>query len=343
MAASFQYLRYQTTPIIPNGGTYDGWKADALAAPAITFGGSKYVLTCSAWQISTASWSTLFFSSTDLVTWTYMTGSIRTPATGYLLGNGSVIYWSGKYWFVYTDADFSITNGILDYSTDPTLQSGNWTNVSTNVGGVEVNDPGIVLNPYNNKLEIWYVDGSRVPSYMDSPDGSAWTVQGQSLTSPPTWLTGATGEAHAFYLHPDGARYLVMDTGFSSEYTTARLKALFTSAARDTTWTSLGSCLGPAIFSPVAGDSTFGWESYQVFDGMVFGPVEGPNGLGYYQVYAGGDNSSTTNATDSGIGLAFAGAPAPPPPTGVEPWFLERRNFSAGMQRRFGGGMQSCH
>lgn len=294
-----QFQRFRSTPVIAKGTNYDGtWQADALAAPSVCWTGSQYVLTCSAWKSSASKWASLFFTSPDLETWTYVTGS-RLGGSVYLLGNAGIAWWGSKYWFVYQNTG---GGGVvtIDYSTDLLT----WTNAGAAPAGLlALNDPAPVVSLSGSKLEIWGINGSRNPQMWDSPDGTTWTDQGEQMTQPGwTGAAGVTpwGEHHAFYYL--GARYLLSDIGGTG----GRLRAMFKSPNANTTWdTPVGSCFGPDPFTS--------WESAQVFDGSaIVADRSDGRGTAFWMVYAGGDNTSTTDDTNSSIGLAWMTAPSAP-------------------------------
>ncbi len=280
-------MRIQTTPVIAKGGTYNGVVADALAAPSVCWDGTRFVLTCSMWNTATSKWSSIFFTSTDLATWSYVSGSIRTPAT-YLLGNGGIAWFGGQYWFVYENDD---TFAHVDTSTD--LLS--WTNQFNPLGGSKP-DPAPVVNPTSGKLEIWYRSIARDVYYLDSPDGTTWTDRGAVFTGG-SWTAGTLGEAHAYY-PGDGYRYLLFDVSPDGG---GRLRGQVRASATGVpaSWDhQYGTVLGPDPFNA--------WEAAQVFDGSAIAADRGDGrGLKSWIVYAGGTNTSGTDATDSGIGIAY--------------------------------------
>ncbi len=282
-----QFVRIQTTPVIAKGGTYNGVVADALAAPSVCWDGTRFVLTCSMWNIATSKWSSIFFTSTDLATWSYVSGSIRTPAT-YLLGNGGIAWFASKYWFVYENDD---TTAHIDTSTD--LLS--WTNQFNPLGG-SMPDPAPVVNPETSKLEVWFRDTGRVVHYWDSPDGTTWTDRGSVFTAG-SWTNGSLGEAHVYY-PGDGYRYLLFDVdpdGGGRMRGQVRASATGVPASWDHQY---GTVLG--------NDPLNAWEAAQVFDGSAIAADRGDGrGLKAWIVYAGGTNTSGTDATDSGIGIAY--------------------------------------
>ncbi len=300
-----QFKRLQSTPVLAKGSTYDGWTADAIASPSACWDGSQYVMAVSMWSIANSQWSSAFFTSSDLVTWSYVSGSNRPPTgSNYILGNGAIVWWQSKYWYAYTayPSGMGTYATVLDHSTDLLT----WTNVSTSVTGGG-GDPRLVVNPTSGNLELWSINSSREVIFADSPDGSTWTSHGVYLTSP-AWNndTSYFGSSGVFY-DADGTRYCMPDILSGSSYGGPRMKALFASPGLNITWTTNGTCLGPNEFNA--------WESQQVFDNGTLvqsGPWDRSDGRGpqLWMLYAGGDNVSPTDNTDSSIGLAFA-APAP--------------------------------
>ncbi len=293
---AFEFARIQNTPVLAKGGTYNSVVADALAAPSATWDGTRFVMTASIWNIANSKWYSIFLTSPDLITWTYVANSLRSPAgSDYILGNGSILWWGSKYYFAYShyvlSGSFTVT---LDYSTD--LLS--WTNVADPLYS-GVTDPGLNLGPTGN-IELWSGGGGGTDTHFaDSPDGTNWTDHG-IYHSAPAWSTGGYGEAHAFCV--TGARWLVSDVAAEL----GRLRALYKSTGFNTVWTNQGTCLGAS--------SVNAWEGAQVFDGAIVGAFDLGNGLGtkLWLLYAGGDNRSLADNTNSSVGLAYLDVPAVP-------------------------------
>src|SRR4051812_34058398 len=100
---SIAFTRLQSTPVLAKGGTYGGIQADALAAPAVCWDGTRWVMTVSIWNVAGQKWHSIFLTASDLAgTWSYVASSLRTPGgTDYILGNGGLAWFGGKYWFAY--------------------------------------------------------------------------------------------------------------------------------------------------------------------------------------------------------------------------------------------------
>ncbi len=291
---AFQFKRIQTTPVLTKGSTYDGILADAIAAPGACWDGTRYAMTASIWNIATSLWSSIFLTSPDLSTWTYVSGSIRTPSS-YLLGDGGLAWFGGKYWFVYLNDGVGLA---LDHSTDLLT----WTNVPT-VPWTDKADPKINIGP-TGKLELWAIS-TGVPRHVyfaDSPDGVTWTDNGIYLNSPVWNATDAILGAPSALVY-GGVRYLVTDIA-SQNSTFGRMRALFQSPGLNTTWTSFGTGLGASVLNA--------WEKIQVFDGAMLGPFDRGDGRGlkFWLLYAGGDNNGAGDNTNSSIGLAYMDLPA---------------------------------
>lgn len=292
-----QFVRAQTTPVIAKGATYDGVFADALAAIAYCWDGTRFVATVSVWNTAAGKWYSIFLTSADLVTWAYVTGSLRSPSGGnVILGNGGIAWFGGKYWFAYNEYG-GAADVLISHSTDLLT----WTDLGAIVPrttGEDASqyDPHLVVNPYSGLLECWFVGSNNRKVLMaDSPDGSTWTARG-------VFLDGALpfdqdfGEPSAFY-PGDGSRCLICDGGVDSGH---RHTFLFRSAARDTTWVVGGSINGPSTVNA--------WENVQTFDGACDAVYDLGDGPRVYMLYAGSDVVSATDNTDSSIGLAYHAA-----------------------------------
>lgn len=292
---SASFTRSSTTPNLTKGGTYNAWVADALAAPTVCFDGTKWVLSVSFWSIANAKWASGFFTSTDnMATWTYVANSLWVPeGTDYILGNAGLEYFAGKYWFAYNHYPASTGAGPgvivgLAHSTDLLT----WTIVAdphlTDAADLEFS-----INPYNGRLELWYIKASDRSCWMqDSPDGITWTSQGQMLATP-TWANFNFGEPSVFYYR--GERYLLVDC--STTANAYRYLAMLKSPNRDTTWELMGTAL------PVSANT---WETGQVFDAAAFmANLNDGRGTIPRLLYAGSDTHSSTDNTNSSIGLAY--------------------------------------
>jgi hypothetical protein len=291
-----QFQRHQSTPVLAKGGTYDGWTADALAAPSVCWDGTQFVMTVSFWSIANAKWASGFFTSPDLVTWTYVTGSLRAPqGSDYILGNAGLAWWNGKYWFAYNHYPGGANGVAIQTSTDLI----NWTTVYDflpSPAGNEYNaDPSLSVNAPSGALELWSLDGSRNTclTTTSDPTGVTWSSSAVMHTKP-AWAPTDYGEPDAFY-GADGTRYLTFD--FASE-SGRRGIGQAASAGQDTSWTTYGSVLGMAALNA--------WEAVNIFDSSNVG-VFSLNGRGAvrWMVYAGSDTVAATDNTNSSIGLAW--------------------------------------
>ena len=226
-----------TTPVLAKGGVYNGWTADALAAPAVCYDGSRFVMTVSFWSIANSKWASGFFISPDMQTWTYVANSLQAPTgSDYILGNSGLVWWNGKYWWGYSHypSGGGATTTVIATSTDLL----NWTIVSTPASGF---DPNLCVNPSSGNLELWYMDTSRQVQMSNSPDGVTWTSHGVFLVS--NGYGSQFGEPSVFYV--GGIRYLTVDVGgipgvSPSPSPTARFIALLASPAQNTIWEGSG-------------------------------------------------------------------------------------------------------
>jgi hypothetical protein len=290
-----QFRRVQSSPVLTKGGSYGGWAADALAAPAACWDGSRFVMTVSLWSIANSKWASAFFTSTNLVNWSYVTSSLRSPqGSDYILGNSGLAWFASKYFFAYNHYP-SVPNGIaLQTSTDLLT----WTTVADFLSFAAYGaDPSLVVNPINGKLEIWYVNGSRLICMADSPDGTTWTDHGVVYSSA-IWNSTDFGEPSAFY--HSGARRLTFDAATDPG---KRMTGMALDASASLSFTSYGTVNGSNLLNS--------WESVNVFDFSTLGAFDLSDGRGavWWGLYAGSDIAAATDNTDSSIGLAFMAPP----------------------------------
>jgi hypothetical protein len=275
-------------PVLTKGGSYGGWTADALAAPSVCYDGTQYVMTVSLWSIANSQWASAFFTSPDLSTWTYVSGSLWAPSGGdYIVGNAGLAWFGGKYWFAYGHYPSSAGNIGLAYSTD--LIS--WTVVNSTLLTTGA-DANLCVNPTTGLLELWYIITSSRDIHMtSSPDGTTWTDQGDFL-SPTSECSSNFGEPSVFYLGT--TRYLLHDCATNTGF---RHIALRHSVNQDTTW----------VYDGIAFTiQSAAWEAGQVFDGcVILSDTKDGNGNIPRLLYAGSDTHSSTDNTDSSIGLAY--------------------------------------
>lgn len=286
---NISYKRTQATPVITKGATYNGILADSLAAPAACFNGASYALTVSIWNITNAKWYSVFFTSADLKTWTYVSGSLLSPGgTDYILGNAGLEYFSGKYWFAYNHYPSAGTPAIgLQYSTDLLT----WNNVNTSLIASAA-DPDLVYNPISGLLELWYIGTTDRAVYMyDSPDGLTWTSRGKFMDVPAVCKFDF-GEPSVYY--QGNTRYLTHDCSVTSSGDRFSIEQF--SVNRDTTWVMSGVAIAPWSNA---------FESTQTFDAdVVMADLSDGRGKIPRMLYAGSDIVSATNNTDSSIGYA---------------------------------------
>jgi len=287
-----QYRRIQETPVLAKGSTYDGWTADSIAAPSVCHDGTQFVMTVSLWSIANSEWASAFFTSPDLVTWSYVASSLRVPqGSDYILGNAGLVWWDNKYWFAYNHYQTTPNGVAIQTSTDLV----NWTTVYDPMpgsGGYDA-DPSLSVNPGTGKLELWCLDVSRDTTLFDTSDGVTFTYRGV-LHEAPSWNVTNYGEPDVYYRN--GARILTFDTAYEGG---RRSIGFSVSPAQNSTWTTKCTVLGPNLLAS--------WESINVFDSANVGVYDRGDGRGAvcWMLYAGGDVVAATDNTSSGIGLAY--------------------------------------
>ena len=220
-------------PVIPFGGTYDGYKAQQCDRIDGLLRRSRIILSCALWTSGGIAWANGMFRSTDGANWTYMTGSLQNPPAGNdLIGDNGLVYWTpssgayagvAAYWqakWYNASASANGTNYVdIDRSTDVTLQAGNWATIVSKLipfsgetaGGY---GPNLIVNP-SNVLELWTGGGNNQQIYMlSSPDGVTWTDNGIQLTTPFEIVQGF-GECRAWYIGT--RRYVSAQAATSAE------------------------------------------------------------------------------------------------------------------------------
>lgn len=276
-----QVVRPSNLPVLAKGATYNGWQADALAAPQVTWNGSQYVMSVSVWQDSTSQWASAFFTSSDLKSWTYVPNSLIVPTTLYIYGNAGFMWWQSKYWFVGIGAPGMMT------STDLLT----WTMVTGTEHLVSDGfDHSLSINPGTNKLEIWFAQATGSIRMWDTSNGTSYTDQG-TVYSNGGINGGGNAEPAVFYI--GSVRYMALDVFTFG----TRATMLSYSTNQDTTWV-----VTPLMLSAVPANS---WEKQQNFDCQPFVTDigDGHGAIAWY-IFAGSDNTSGTDATNSSIGLA---------------------------------------
>ncbi len=321
----YTFTRLQSTPVLANhnqgGGTIGGIQADAIAAPAACWDGTRWVMTVSIWNIVAGTWSSAFFTSPDLVTWTYVASSLVQPSGGdYIVGNSGLAWFGGLYYWAYSHypAVSSAVGVTLKTSSDLVT----WSTVGDPIiSSAQRNDPSLVVNPGSGNLELWAIDGSKNVVYATSANGSSWSAWSAAVLTPPFYFgDGANfGEPQAFY--SGGVQFCTCDISAAVGH---RFVCMF-----------VGPSL-PCQFPVVLAASANAWENSQVFDSCCVGAVDRADGRGtkLWMLYAGGDNFSSTDDTDSCIGLAYLDDPTAVPST-FAPSLFRQANLTLGGGGRF--------
>lgn len=276
-----QVVRPSNLPVLAKGSVYNGWTADALAAPQVTWDGTRYVMSVSLWQTSTSQWATGFFTSTNMKSWTYVPNSLIVPTTIYIYGNAGFMWWAGKYWFIGIGASGMMTStDLLTWS----MVAGTAHLVSDGF------DHSLSVNPTTNKLEVWFAQAAGSIRMWDTPDGTTYTDQGTVYNNGGI-KGGGNAEPAVFYIGT--TRYMALDVFTFG----TRATMLSYSTNQDTTWVETTLMLGA-----VPANS---WEKQQNFDcqPIVTDIGDGQGPIAWY-VYAGSDGTSGTDNTNSSIGLA---------------------------------------
>ena len=277
--------------VLEKGATYNGIVANALAAPSVCHDGTQYVMTVSAWNIAGGLWHSVFFTSPDLVTWSYVNNSLLSPSGGdYIAANSGFTWFLDKYWIAYNHYPNGSSSVIttLAHSTD--LLS--WTNISTDILSAYSADPHLVVNPDTGLMELWTLDSLRRACVTTSANGTTWSANTVMMSSP-SWVGFNYGEPNVWYTG-DGVRYISFD---ASVYGNGhRMIGWSHSVNQDTTWVDDGV----AIFR--GGDA---WERGQVFDSAVIVADIGDGyGVSPRILYAGSNTNESADNTNSSIGLA---------------------------------------
>ena len=291
------FSRLQSTPIITKGSTYNGVLADALAAPAICWDGSQWVLTASIWNISGAKWHSVFFTATDLAgPWAYVANSLLSPSGGdYILGNSGLAWFDGKYWIAFAHYPVTPSGITLKWSTD--LLS--WNTVADPLSFEAVGaDPALNVSKDGTKLELWYLDITHDTHLADTATpatAGSWVDQGVLHEVPDPSLFNY-GEPYVHYKNSSVHRYLSYDRSVvDGERSIGMVRG---PASASVQLDELGVVLGPSL--------TNAWEDTCVFDSCCVEANRGDGrGLITWMIYAGADIPSTTDNTNSSLGLAY--------------------------------------
>lgn len=310
----------ESTFVLEKGGTYDGWAADALAAPSVCWDGTRWVMTVSFWSITNSEWASGFFTSTNGTIWSYVSGSLLVPSgSNYILGNSGLAWFASEYWFAYNQyvpADIASGTGTgLLSSTNLTT----WTTEHADIPNVPAYaaDPCLTVNPYSSRMELWYINISREICMADTTDGTTWVDRGQQYKK--SWRTVDHGEPDVFYY--GGYRYLSFDNALlSGQRSLAVVRQKRISGDDYHEWEPLGFAAEP---------SGTGWDSTNVFDSANLGyvslaPGDPPR---FWMYWAGGNAAEPSDNTQSSIGLVSTTAYAAATSTTVGSPVRHRRPF----------------
>jgi hypothetical protein len=287
-----------SSAVLVKGGSYGGWTADAFAAPAFCWDGTRYVMTVSLWSIANAKWASAAFSSPDLKTWSYIASSLQSPTgSDYIWGNSGLAYYHGTYYIAYTHYPSVATSRGVVVATSSNLTT--WTTAYTVTAGVSevYGDPSLNVNPNTGKLELWMSHSPSNQFALRTFDGTTWTDLGDQVAFPSDYAGG--GEPSTWY--SGTRRYVSYDAQTSGNHFNGfRITKVLYSDSPYTTYFAANFILN----SPNTGAA---WQSAQVFDASVLlADTEDGQGLVPRVLWAGGDVNSSTDNTDSSIGYSYA-------------------------------------
>ena len=332
VTASTLFNRQSASPVIAKSATYGGIVADALAAPAVcrNAAGSGWVMLIDIWNVAAGKWYNIAFTSTDLATWTYVASSLQAPTGGdYITGNGGIVYnaSAGKYYRSFSHyASASVPSNGIFIASSPDLVT--WTNVNAGAAVLTVGasgsgdnqylcDSSLIYNSNTSQYELWYAGADTTISgrsimYATSTDCVTWTKTGTIEFGAQTWNSANLGEPQAFYVGT--TRYVSFDSGSVAG---VRSIGLAIKKAGST------YALTPNVLIPEFGNA---WETTNVFDSCCVGAIDRGDGRGLqlWMLYAGSPIVASTDATQSGIGLAYA--PLPSTTTNIFNVFQPRRS-----------------
>jgi hypothetical protein len=291
------FAQASANQVLTKGGSYGGWTADAMAAPAFCWDGTRYVMTISLWSIANSQWASAFFTSPNLKTWTYVTSSLQVPTGGdYIWGNSGIAYYGGLYYVAYTHYPSSATSRGVVVATSSNLTT--WTTVYTVTAGAgEVfGDPSLNVNPSGN-LELWMAHSPSNQFALRTFNGTTWTDLGNQVAFPSDYAGG--GEPSTWY--SGTRRYIAYDAQTSGNHFNGfRITKALISDPPYTTYTAASVTLN-------APNTAAAWQSAQVFDASVLlTDAEDGNGLIPRFLFAGGNVNSSTDNTSSSIGYGYA-------------------------------------
>jgi hypothetical protein len=291
------FMQSSATPVLTKGGSYGGWTADAFAAPAFCWDGTRYVMTASLWSVANSKWASAFYTSSNLKTWSYVASSLQSPSGGdYIWGNSGLAYFNGLYYLAYTHYASGATSRGVTVATSSNLTT--WTTIYTvTAGASEVyGDPSLNVNQNTGLLELWMAHNPSNQFALRTFTGTTWTDLGDQVAFPSDYAGG--GEPSVWY--SGTRRYIAYDAQTSGNHFNGfRLtKAIYT----DSPYTTyLPASLTLNVPTSAA------WQSAQVFDASVLmTDSEDGNGMGPHFLYAGADINSSTDNTDSSLGYGYA-------------------------------------
>lgn len=294
------------SPVLAKGGTYDGWAASAIAAPAICDDDTRWVMTVSLWSNVVGKWASAFFTcayADKMTVWNYVSGSLLAPTgSDYIFANAGIAWFGGQYVIAVGHYPNSDPNTKVGIYTSPNLTS--WTTVDAALLNGYF-DPTLTVNPNNGKLELLAATGgvSRTVLMKDSSDSITWSA-GSTVFASQGWMsdTGSFGAPTIFWTTgtniaiPAGSRVMMFDCGGISGRS---LGCVYDPAA------GFNFTLYGLISSAVPGVP---WESVQTADccGIEADFGDGA-GLLPRILYFGGDNASGIDDTNSSIGMGTLG------------------------------------
>ena len=306
---------YANNPVIPLGATYNGVVGDTLASPAYCWDGTQYVATVGIWNNADYQWGSIFFTSPDLVNWTYINNSLLWPAGSnddggeWIIGNAGLAWWRGYYYFVYVHYVLGY-QGKVPFVLLRSSDCVNWTTVLNPMSPTQPvdwtdwgNSPSLNVNPVTGALELWLSGNSNsYPTVMwYSWDGITWHASWVSLS----WTGTCGDEPSAWYDPVTSVPYVLYCCAAGNGTRYINLTHYINGA-----WSDLGTVISP---------TTNFWMNYNCFDPTAICTDLGDGyGNSPRVLFAGGStNTITAPRGDLSTSIGLVTLLLEPQPSGV--------------------------